>query len=111
LETLWNSCILPDASKQIINLGGIEEYSIKYACQILQEVIGSGEIIHEESRHEVKNSIPTYQKSVDILGFSHKTTLKDGLSQMWEWAKTQPKRERFVWKNYELDKGIYSFWK
>jgi UDP-glucose 4-epimerase len=30
---------------------------------------------------------------------------------MWEWAKQQPHRERFVWSNYELDKGIYSFWK
>ena len=30
---------------------------------------------------------------------------------MWEWAKKQPMRERFVWSKYELDKGIYSFWK
>ena len=30
---------------------------------------------------------------------------------MWEWAKQQPQRERFVWPQYELDKGIYSFWK
>jgi UDP-glucose 4-epimerase len=30
---------------------------------------------------------------------------------MWNWAKEQPKRERFIWPSYELDKGIYSFWK
>jgi len=30
---------------------------------------------------------------------------------MWEWAKAQPMRDRFVWPKYELDKGIYSFWK
>jgi UDP-glucose 4-epimerase len=30
---------------------------------------------------------------------------------MWEWAQQQPKRDRFVWSTYELDKGIYSFWK
>ena len=30
---------------------------------------------------------------------------------MWKWAKEQPKRERFVWPEYELDNGIYSFWK
>ena len=23
---------------------------------------------------------------------------------MWEWAKMQPKRERFVWPFYEVDK-------
>jgi len=111
LEPLWKSAILPEASKQIINLGGIEEYSINHANEILREVIGSGEVIYKEARHEVKHSIPTYQKSVDILGFEHKTSLEEGLTNMWEWAQQQPKRDRFVWPSYELDKGIYSFWK
>ena len=78
---------------------------------ILREVIGEGEIVHLEGRHEVKHSIPTYQKSVDILGFKHKTNLKEGLTEMWKWAKQQPMRDRFVWPSYELEKGIYSFWK
>jgi UDP-glucose 4-epimerase len=111
LEPLWNAAIKKEASKEIINLGGIEEHSINGACKILQEVIGEGEIVYKEARHEVKFSIPTYQKSIDILGFKHKTDLKDGLSNMWNWAKEQPKRERFIWPSYELDKGIYSFWK
>ena len=111
LEPLWKSAILPGASKQIINLGGIEEYSINHANKILREVIGDGEVIYKEARHEVKDSIPTYQKSIDILGFEHKTNLKEGLANMWEWAQQQPKRERFTWPSYELDKGIYSFWK
>ena len=111
LEPLWKSAILPEASKQIINLGGIKEYSINHANEILREVIGNGEVVYKEARHEVKHSIPTYQKSVDILGFEHKTSLKEGLTNMWEWAQQQPKRDRFVWPTYELDKGIYSFWK
>jgi len=73
--------------------------------------MGEGEIIHLEGRHEVKHSIPTYQKSIDILNFEYKTSMKKGLTIMWEWAKQQPIRERFVWPFYELDKGIYSFWK
>jgi UDP-glucose 4-epimerase len=111
LEPLWKSAILPEASKQVINLGGIEEYSINHASEILREVIGAGEVIYKEARHEVKDSIPTYQKSIDILGFKHKTNLREGLSNMWEWAQQQPKRDRFTWPSYELDKGIYSFWK
>jgi UDP-glucose 4-epimerase len=111
LEPLWNAATKLEASKQIINLGGTEEYSIKDACSILQEVIGAGSIVHKEARHEVKYSIPTSQKSVDILQFEHKTSLKKGLQQMWDWAQLQPKRERFIWSTYELEKGIYSFWK
>jgi len=111
LEPLWNSGISPKASKEIINLGGIEEWSINDANKVLLSVIKGGETIYKEQRHEVKNSIPTYQKSQEILGFEHKINLNDGLSRMWEWAKIQPKRERFEWPEYELDKGIYSFWK
>jgi UDP-glucose 4-epimerase len=111
LEPLWKSAVLPEASKQIINLGGIEEISITEACETLQEVIGGGEIVYKEARHEVKHSIPTWQKSIDILGYEYKTDLKKGLTEMWNWAQQQPMRERFVWDSYELDKGIYSFWK
>ena len=112
LEPLWKSSQNEKTSKQIINLGGIEEYSINQACEILRSILpNSGNVIHKESRHEVKNSIPTFQKSIDLLDFEHKTDLKEGLSKMWEWVKTQPVRERFVWPFYELDKGIYSFWK
>jgi len=111
LQPLWNAAVLPDASKEIINLGGIEEHSINDACKILQEVIGDGKIEYFEARHEVKHSIPTFQKSIDILRFEHKTNLKEGLTEMWNWAKAQPGKERFVWPAYELEKGIYSFWK
>ncbi len=111
LQPLWKASQDPRASKQIINLGGIKEYSINEANEILREVIGGGSVQYHEQRHEVKHSIPTWQKSIDLLDFKFKTDLKEGLTKMWEWAKKQPVRERFVWPSYELDKGIYSFWK
>ena len=112
LEPLWNASQLPEASKQIINLGGVEEYTINEAAKTLVEVLGGDiPIQYLEARHEVKHSIPTYQKSIDILGFEHKTDLKEGLEKMWDWVKHQPMKEQFKWENYELDKGIYSFWK
>jgi UDP-glucose 4-epimerase len=111
LQPLWKASQDPRASKQIINLGGIKEYSINEANEILREVIGGGSVQYHEQRHEVKHSIPTWQKSIDLLDFEFKTDLKEGLTKMWEWAKKQPVRERFVWPSYELDKGIYSFWK
>jgi UDP-glucose 4-epimerase len=111
LEPLWNAAVRPEASKQIINLGGIQEYSINEAADILTEVVGGAERVYLEKRHEVHYAIPTYDKSIELLGFQHKTDLKEGLTKMWEWAQHQPKRERFVWENYEIEKGIYSFWK
>jgi UDP-glucose 4-epimerase len=111
LQPLFNAAISKEASCQIINLGGIQAHSINEANEILRSVIGAGDVVHKESRHEVKHSIPTYQKSIDLLGFKHETDLKEGLSRMWEWAKKQPSKPRFVWDKYELDIGIYSFWK
>jgi len=79
VEPLWKSAILPEASKQIINLGGIEEWTVNKACEVLRNVIGGGEVVYKEGRHEVKHAIPTWQKSIDILGFQHKTNFEDGL--------------------------------
>jgi UDP-glucose 4-epimerase len=111
LEPLWKASQDKRASKEIINLGGVKEYSINEANEILREVVGGGTVKYFEGRHEVKHSIPTWQKSIDLLDFKHETDLKEGLTKMWDWVKTQPVRERFVWSFYELDKGIYSFWK
>ena len=110
LKPLWNAATKPEASKQIINLGGIKEYSILEANEILRKIIGGGEVNFVEQRHEVKHAVSTYQKSIDILEFEHKTDLEEGLTQMWDWAQKQSKRKRFVWKQYELDKGLYKFW-
>ena len=111
LEPLWKASQQENCSKEIINLGGTRHYTINEANETLKEVIKDGQTVYKEQRHEVKIAVPTWQKSVDLLGYEDKTTLYDGLSQMWEWVKKQPKRERFVWDNYEVDKGIYSFWK
>jgi UDP-glucose 4-epimerase len=111
LEPLWKAATIDKASKQIINLGGTKECTIKEANDTLKKVIGSGETLHLEPRHEVKHTAVSYAKSVSILGYEDKTSLEDGLRIMWEWAKEQPMREQKVWNEYELEKGIYSFWK
>ena len=111
LEPLWNAAVSKAASKEIINLGGVKDYTIKDAADILIDVMGGGKIEFHEKRHEVHIAIPTYQKSVDLLKFEHKTDLNEGLSKMWEWAKNTPMKDRFFWENYEVEKGIYSFWK
>ena len=111
LEPLWKSAIEPKASKQIINLGGINSISILEANNILKKIIGSGETVFFEQRHEVMHAVSTYQKSIDILGFNHETDLEKGLEKMWNWAKVQPTRNQFIWPSYEIEKGLYSFWK
>ena len=111
LEPMWKAGIRENCSKEIINLGGTKFYSIKEANNILKEVLGGGNTIHLEPRHEVKDAHPTWEKSIELLGFEDKTSLKDGLTKMWEWVQSQPQRDRFHWGDYEIEKGIYKFWK
>jgi UDP-glucose 4-epimerase len=110
LEPLWKAAVNESASNQIINLGGTKYHTINEANEILRKVIG-GQFIRLEPRHEVKDAHPTWKKSSQLLDYQDKTSLEEGLIKMWEWAKEQPMREQFIWENYELDKGIYSFWK
>ena len=111
IPCIWNAAVRDTTSKQIINLGGTTHVSIKNANAILRNVMGGGEIQYLEQRHEVKHGYVTYQKSVDLLDYTETYSLESGLSKMWQWAKLQPNRKRFEWNQFELDKGIYSFWK
>lgn len=111
LEPFWRAATEVNASKQVINVGGIVPCTINEACECLCSITGYHNVVHAEPRHEVKYAVPTYQKSIDILGYNQTIGLKEGLSDMWEWAKEQPMRTPMKWDNYEITKGIYSYWK
>jgi UDP-glucose 4-epimerase len=108
---LWKGATEKCASKQIFNIGGDDHITINDACDTLISVMGGGTKVHLEQRHEVKDAWVSHDKIKSLMDFKNPTSLKQGLEQMWEWAKKQPVRERKVWNEYELDKGIYSFWK
>lgn len=111
LEPFWNAAVLPEASKQIVNVGGINSTTIKEACDIVSKVTGYDNIEYREKRYEVKHAVPSYEKSIELLGYNEKTTLEEGVKKMWDWALTQPNRKQYKWENYEITKGIYSYWK
>lgn len=101
---------------QIINLGGTEATRIVDAARVLVEIAGRGSIKYREARHEVNQAWTTWQKSVELLGYEDKTSLRDGVAKMWEWAQA-------AWKKYplrrdthrvarlEVERGLYSYWR
>lgn len=111
LEPLWEAAVSPKSSKQIINLGGKVEYSINETADILSHITNFKDIVYLEKRHEVKFAYPDWQKSIDILNYKEIYSLESGIKNMWDWAKKQPLKERFIWPFYELDKNIYDYWK
>lgn len=105
LEPLWN------ASKQdyqVINLGASKSYSISEAAEIFKEVTGYDNFIHTEARPEVKEAICDISKSEELLGYSDKTSLRDGLVKMWEWAQGQPWKDRIIPPPLEVSINAHS---
>ena len=112
LVPFWNASQRDECIGEIINLGGIKEYTINEACDILLKVTGTPLTKkYLEARHEAKHAWSTWEKTVKLLDFDHKIDLEEGLTKMWNWAQTQPNRKRFFWGDYELNKGIYDYWK
>ena len=111
LEPLWNAAIYEKSKNQCINLGGTKQISLNEASDILLDIVGYGKKIYLEKRHEVKHAYCTYKKSQDLLDFEMKTELSDGIRNMWEWCKIQPNRVVKKWGKYELDNGLYDYWK
>ena len=108
---MWNAAIRECASKQIINIGGIEEHTINEAMDVMLNVIGKSEVVHLEERYEIKHAVPSFEKSIELLDYKEHVNLYNGISDMWKWAIMQPKRKLQTWDSYELEKGLYSYWK
>ncbi len=109
---LWAAATYKEASKQIINVGGTKAYSINEAKDIMLEVFDwNATVVYKEARYEVKHAVPSYQKSIDILDYQDRHGLLLGLKGMWAWAQTLKMRDRFKWPEYEITKGVYSYWK
>lgn len=111
LPCLWTAAVSERAKNERINLGGKSNVSLNKAAELVAKVTGKNDIIHLEPRHEVKHAWSSYEKSEEILGYKENTTLERGLELMWEWVQTQPVRDPVYWKDYELEKNIYSYWK
>ncbi len=126
LEPMWKAGVDPRASKQVINLGGIQEHTILEAAETVVTVandlkergwwttkkpwIQTPQIIHLPPRDEVRLAYSTTAKSVELLDFKHTTDLEDGIHDMWLWVLDEPNRSRIKGPTYEVEKELYPYW-
>ena len=66
---------------------------------------------YEKMIREREDQIFFDKKSVELLDYTETVGLKEGLIEMWDWAQKQPTRKQQKFDTYEVDKGLYSFWK
>ena len=99
---------------EIFNLGADKAYTINELATVVGRVAYdygySSRHQHVEARHEVKHAYCDHAKAKNLLNFSDDTDLEELIREMFHWAMAQPKREQKTMA-YEVEKGIYDYWK
>ena len=109
LEPLYKA---KDIENDVINLGGVKGITLNEACEIMKKITGKSESVHLETRHEVKRTIPDPSRSITRLKYKDTVGFEEGLRRMWEWVNLERKvKDWYIWDTFELDKGIYPYWK
>lgn len=102
------SGMLDNCNQQIINLGGIKEYTLNELAKIVLEEFFETKDIYPYKNlirflpdriREVPDAYCTYDKSVEILGFKQNIDLRVGVKRMIQWAKAKGPQE---WVDYKL---------
>lgn len=100
--------------EEIFNLGADKEWTLNEVAGILKEVVSefgfTPKVKHGEKRKEVKNAYCNHHKAKKKLGFKDETDLKKTMRNMFVWAMKQSDR-RVKQMPYEIEKGMYNYWK
>ena len=112
LQSLEKLMIL--GNNEIFNLGSDKEHTLNEVADIVGTIANdfgyNPTLEYVEQRHEVKNAYSNHDKAKKELGFEDKTDIKETIKEMFKWAMLQPHREtKHI--NYELEKGMYNYWK
>ena len=107
--------LIDDHDGETYNIGADKAYTIlELAGAVKRAAAWHGfnniKIEHVEPRHEVKHAHSDHTKARKELGFADNTLLIKSVDDMFGWAKGEPKREQRTMK-YEVEKGIYDYWK
>lgn len=84
---------------EIINLGAEKSYSINELAKLVSDEF---EYVPDRPR-EVKEAYCTTGKSKKLLGFEDKTSLKEGVKKMIEWAKNKGHQYPVYLEELEID--------
>jgi UDP-glucose 4-epimerase len=116
LSPLVQAATAPEASGEIINLGGSQPVQLLDLLQQLSVAVDQKLIIkHEPARHEVKRAWCTVSKSEALLGYRDATPLLDGLRRYWQWAREAwhefpERREPLELLQPEITRGMPRVW-
>jgi UDP-glucose 4-epimerase len=90
---------------EVINIGPDEEpITVKRLAELIIEISGfKGEPIYMPERpNEVKYAWCSADKARKLLGYKTTVPIKEGLTRMWNWAKTIGPQKLRYWDEFEI---------
>lgn len=108
-----NSINIPEAYNQVFNIGADKNYSVKELAETIMEVMGKGgQLRFLPARNEVVDAYSDHSKAKKIFNINDAefTTLKEGVSKMFTWAKEAGTRESSKFKNIEITENLPPVW-
>ncbi|MFZ5470300.1 MAG: NAD-dependent epimerase/dehydratase family protein [Myxococcota bacterium] len=88
IPVMASSIEVEKARNQVFNVGGDEVYTVNQLAETVLQVTGSTvDLRHVQARNEVLHAYSDHSRVHEVFGKPKTTSLKDGISKMWAWAK------------------------
>lgn len=112
VPAIANAGLSKKACGQIINVGTDVATTINEACQLVLQTMGvKMDPLHVPARPgEVKNAYSTVEKSVELLEYKTRNTIKEGVEKMVNWAKAFGPQEPSYKLPLEITKKAPQIW-
>ncbi|MCX8022633.1 MAG: NAD-dependent epimerase/dehydratase family protein [Syntrophorhabdaceae bacterium] len=99
------------AKQQVFNVGSDKPYSVIELAEKVQRAMGRKTgIVHLPERNEVKHAFSDHSKLQNILGYTAKIDLDEGLERMAAWVKKVGARKSKPFTNIEIKEGVPPSW-
>lgn len=98
----------PAAVGQAINIGSGRSHSVLEVARLLGQAMGREDLVPqilEQARSgDIRHCFADIRKARDLLGYSPRLRLEDGLQELVQWVATQQAEDRVGEARYELEK-------
>ncbi len=102
----------PKAQNEIFNIGADTPYTINELAKTIGQAFDmQPQMNYLPARNEVVVAYSDHTKVKDLLGYKTSTDLKQGISQMADWAKQHGPKQSKKFENIEIEKNIPPSWK